>query len=132
MYVKNGEVVQGRAHRYSWEMHVGDIPAGLCVLHRCDTPACVRPDHLFLGTKADNNADMDHKGRRVRGGSLCGLGEYKRGVTHHAAKLNEDTVREIRALRAAGASLSELAAKFEINQSAVWKATAGKSWRHVT
>lgn len=52
-----------RAHRVSWMIHEGPIPEGQKVLHRCDTPACVRPDHLFLGTQADNMADMNAKGR---------------------------------------------------------------------
>ena len=58
------------AHRVSWMLHRGPIPAGvaphgMCVLHQCDTPACVNPDHLFIGTVADNNADRDRKGRSV-------------------------------------------------------------------
>ena len=55
------------AHRVSWEIHFGEIPEGQCVLHLCDNPPCCNPEHLFLGSRADNAMDRDKKGRTAKG-----------------------------------------------------------------
>jgi len=63
---RNGKRKQPLAHRLSYEMFVAPIPPGMMVLHRCDNPKCVAPDHLWLGTNADNMADKVRKGRQAR------------------------------------------------------------------
>jgi hypothetical protein len=115
------------AHRVSWVLANGHLDASACVLHRCDTPACVRPDHLFLGSKADNNRDMVSKGRHFRGEARSALQRTTapRGQNHWTqsrperipsgernghARLTEATVREILAL-AGSARSDDLAAR---------------------
>jgi hypothetical protein len=85
---------------------------------------------LFIGTKADNNADMRAKGRNVRPGSKCGLGKYKRGERHHAAKLTEADVIAIRKDRATGLSYTKLAQKHGLSVPHAWK-VCNKLWSHV-
>lgn len=132
-YRVGDRLIQGRAHRYSYELHKGAIPPGLWVLHKCDNPACVNPEHLFLGTSEDNIQDMVKKGRHVSGGTHCGSdGEWKRGEIHHAAKLTEDNVREMRRLHIEGGwSFSQLGKRFGVNTSAAYKIVKRKLWKHV-
>jgi hypothetical protein len=61
--VSPGRYSTAYSHRVVWEHHHGPLPEGKCVLHHCDNPPCVKIEHLFLGTKADNNRDMTSKGR---------------------------------------------------------------------
>lgn len=62
------------AHRVSYEVHKGNIPDGLCALHTCDVPSCVRPEHLYAGTKKQNGEDMARRGREVKKHPFCGKG----------------------------------------------------------
>jgi len=108
------------AHRASWMVTFGPIPNGLGVLHKCDNPGCVRPDHLFLGTNTDNNADMVSKGRNRW---LCG--EDNRG-----AKLTTADVAEIRRRLACGDRQKDIAKDFSIIQAHVSRIGRGASWAH--
>jgi len=110
---------QIRAHRISWELKNGAIPAGLHILHRCDTPSCVNPDHLFLGTQADNIADKLAKGRQARGERL------------HSSKLKVVQVIEIKRLLAAGAKNRTLARQFDVTPTAIRAIAAGRAWKHI-
>lgn len=112
-----------RAHRLSWEIHFGSIPKGLYVLHRCDNPSCVRPDHLWLGTGKQNYDDMVSKGRRVLSAEIRNQGEENR---FH--KLTNDQVLEI---RKSGMSSRKLAIAFNVGRSTVRHILARRTWAHL-
>lgn len=112
------------AHRVSWEIHHGPIPAGLFVCHRCDTPSCVRPDHLFLGTPADNTRDMLAKGRHHASHAPRLAGE-----AHPQARLTQADVAEIRRQRANNVPLGVIAAAFHISKGHVCRIVLGHVWR---
>lgn len=65
--IRNEKGTYTTAHRISWRLHRGEIPEGQAVLHTCDNTRCVRPDHLFLGSQADNMRDKVGKGRQAKG-----------------------------------------------------------------
>lgn len=74
-----------KAYRFSWIIHFGKIPEGLCVCHKCDHPGCVNPEHLFLGTHKDNMSDRNEKGR-ARGGKNIGSNNPSSKLTFKQAK----------------------------------------------
>lgn len=128
------------AHRYAYELENGPIPDGLRALHRCDTPACCRTDHICTGTQAENIADMIKKGRdRKATGERAARGERHgshihperrpRGERHGCAKLTEAQVLEIRAAFAAGGvSQKELGMRHNVSQAQIYRIVRGKSW----
>lgn len=108
------------AHRVSWELYEGPIPEGLCILHRCDNPPCVRPSHLFLGTQAENVADMISKNRKAI------------GVNSGSNKLNESQVHEIRRIfQEGGISKRKLGRQFGVSDMTVFFIVTGQLWRHI-
>ena len=128
----DGATIQERAHRYSWMIHRGAIPIGVFVLHTCDTPACVNPQHLFLGTNQDNITDMMSKGRHVAGGQRSGVQyKYEFGEGHHNAKLQASDIIRIRAMVVGGKSYSHIAKSERISITTVHKIVKRKTWRHV-
>lgn len=143
-----------QAHRISYEIHVGEIPDGLQVLHSCDNRSCVNPNHLFLGTQQDNVDDMIAKGRgdwsRPARGDKHGArtkpdrmarganhGRYikpersARGSRHGMAILNETLVAEIRSRLKRKEGISRLAHKYGVSTSTIKLIKSRKTWVHV-
>lgn len=114
----------GRAHRIAFEAFRGPIPPGVYVLHKCDTPPCVNPEHLFLGTHSDNMADCARKGRMApQRYPLLFAGE--RGSQ---ARLTDDLVRFI---RSSSASNCDLAREIGVHRSTVNNVRLRRTWAHI-
>ncbi len=119
-----GQIQRGRrgegiisAHRVSWEIHCGNIPDGLHVLHTCDNKICVNPNHLFLGTNADNVRDKKEKGFQIRGTQMG------------TSKLSENDVIEIRNIKeVVGLSNAYLARLFGVSSSSISNIINRKRW----
>lgn len=108
------------AHRLSWLLHRGPIPRGIFVCHRCDNRLCTRPDHLFLGTQADNAADMKRKNRHAAGSRSA------------HAKLSEKDAGSIKSLYSRGTwTQADLSKKFGVSQTTISFVLSGTRWSHV-
>lgn len=114
-----------KAHRLSFEIfHAVQLNPQQVICHRCDNPACVNPDHLFVGTQQDNLADMVSKER----GSTPPL---LRGTENPKAKLNEHLVRRAFRLREDGLSTYRIADELGVSRPAICSVLNKKTWRHV-
>lgn len=111
---------QTRAHRVSYEIHVGPVNPDDVVRHDCDNPPCVNPEHLQVGTHADNVNDKVSRGR-ARGNPSC-------GEEHNQAKLTWEAVDLIREQRAKGQTVTALAKRYGVSRAAIRKAVQGKTW----
>lgn len=110
------------AHRTSWILFKGEIPAGLVICHKCDVPQCVNPDHLFLGTMQDNAQDMVAKGRGPQG-----VPRRKIDGMPIGAKLSLDQIQKIKTLRATGLSCQKIADNIGVSQTCIYKIVSGRT-----
>lgn len=138
-----------KSHRISYIFSFGHVPDGMFICHKCDTPSCVNPNHLFLGTSADNMADMASKGRSIKGDrhpfrkhpELMSRGEshylrknpekIMRGESKPNAKLNAGLVLKIREMSVDGLTRKEIASALGVGFYSVVNVLRGRLWTHV-
>lgn len=106
-----------KAHRFAYEYFIGPIPAGLCVCHKCDTPSCVNPEHLFVGTVKENNNDMATKGRHGRGGGM-----------HKISKEDAVSIYKLKGI----ASPTALGKSYGLDRNTIYSIWKRKIWKRAT
>ena len=121
-YGRAGHPTENKAHRIMWTMFYGAIPEGKKILHRCDVRCCINPEHLFLGTQADNVLDMVKKGRN--------RSVPQRGEKNPMAKLTKRLVLEMRELREKNPKLSyaKIGLLYNISTMTAFRAVVKQSW----
>lgn len=110
-----------KAHRFSWSYYYGEIPSGLCVLHSCDNPGCVNPEHLFLGTPKDNAIDRQKKDR----------GHRPRGEQCANAKLKNEDVIKIRNRINNNETVMKIAKDYNVSWTTINSIKKQKTWSHI-
>ncbi len=123
--------VRVAAHRFAYELWVGEIQTGHCVMHTCDTPLCVNPAHLKTGTPKDNQQDRRSKGRhfvKPKPETTVCKGNCEKGSKHWAAKLTEADVLAIRASPKTG---YKLAKEYNVTQTTISEIRNRKKWKHI-
>jgi hypothetical protein len=125
-----GRVV--KTHRLSWMLAHGEIEEGKLILHKCDNPKCVNPDHLFIGNHKDNMADCVNKGRNATGELQRRRPDLFRGENSSRAKLKESDVIQIRAMKHEGKTkIRDIAKMFNVSHPTVANICKGIRWAHV-
>jgi len=118
-YWEDGKSKTTSAHRAAWISKHGPIPPGKCVCHKCDVKLCIEDAHFWLGTNDENMADMVAKGRAAK----------PIGIKHPAAKITDDTVRQIRTSTDSGVFLAR---QFGLSTANISLIRNRKAWVHVT
>lgn len=135
--VLRADIGQGKklvpAHRYAWFLKHGEIPANLCICHKCDNRKCVNTDHMFLGTRTDNNKDRSLKhrsGSRIfSDNEKERYSEMFRGEKNYNAKLTDKKALEI--YNRTDKSYNQLALEYGVSKSVVTNIKLKRSWKHI-
>lgn len=123
-YVGGDGNPQRYAHRISWSLANGDIPEGLILCHKCDNPKCINPDHLFLGTQAENMQDASKKGR-------C-KPSMAHGNSSGHNKIDEKDIPDVKKMIAEGVSLKTIADIYGVSKQSIFHIKTGRNWSWIT